>query len=198
MASNDPPSPTVTAVEHTEGTSYLVAFGDPRRYPLPSSVTYYSQDFPAAGGENPYQPEMALLAPLVAQLTKPETVGQVEEIVVQMVPIGNAICASVYDALRCVPERTRGLGAAALLINITNSNQDVKTAFHWIRHDSQLGDFAGALIHVCLIICLYRMCYRDGTVQASTKTPDKALTSDPDDYDLGALYFNLSAQATLT
>ena len=70
MASNDPPA--VTAVEHTEGTSYLVAFGDPRRYPLPSSVTYYSQDFPAAGGENPYQPEMALLAPLVAQLTKPE------------------------------------------------------------------------------------------------------------------------------
>ena len=59
---NDPPSPTVTAVEHTEGTSYLVAFGDPARYPLPpnSTTAYqlrltYPADYPAwpPAGENP-------------------------------------------------------------------------------------------------------------------------------------------------
>ena len=36
MASNDPP--TVAAVEHSEGASYVVDFGDPLRYPLPGDT----------------------------------------------------------------------------------------------------------------------------------------------------------------
>ena len=36
------------------------------------------------------------------------------------------------------------------------------------------------------------MCHRDGTLQICTKTPDKATTSGPGEFDLGALYFNLS------
>ena len=36
MASNDPP--TVAAVEHSEGASYVVDFGDPLRYPLPGDM----------------------------------------------------------------------------------------------------------------------------------------------------------------
>ena len=36
MASNDPP--TVATVEHSEGASYVVDFGDPLRYPLPGDT----------------------------------------------------------------------------------------------------------------------------------------------------------------
>ena len=68
MASNDPPSLTVTAVEHTEGMSYLVAVGDPEAFPFPGSDHYHCRDFPAAGGENPYQPERELMQPLVGHL----------------------------------------------------------------------------------------------------------------------------------
>ena len=57
MASNDPgpwtaTATTVTAVEHTEGTSYLVAVGDPAAFPFPGSDHYHCRDFPAAGGDN--------------------------------------------------------------------------------------------------------------------------------------------------
>ena len=188
MASNDPPA--VTAVEHTEGTSYAVAFGDPSRFPLTNSDNYYHSHFPAAGGENPYQPEIGLMAPLVAQLKQLGTAPDG----VLIGPIGNASCVSVYDALRCVPEQSRGLSPAKLIVNITKSNLDVRAAYRWILDDAQLGDGARSFLYVCLIICLYRMCYRDGTLQAFATTPEDATTGDRNEYSLGALYFNLSAR----
>ena len=192
MASDDDAAPVPAAVEHTEGTSYEVAFGDPVRYPLHNSENYSIRDFHAVGGENPYRVEYALLPPLVEQLaqlaTPPENALAVR--------IGNAICVSVYDALRCVPEQSRGLSSAKLIVNITKSNLEVRTIFHWILHDAQLGDIDGArsFLCVCLIICLYRMCHRDGTLQAFTETPEKATTSAPTAGHLAALYFNLSAR----
>ena len=50
MASDDDAAPVPAAVEHTEGTSYEVAFGDPVRYPLHNSENYSIRDFHAVGG----------------------------------------------------------------------------------------------------------------------------------------------------
>ena len=77
MASDDDAAAVPAAMPHTEGTSYMVAFGDPALYPLPNSGNYHCRDFPAAGGENPYQPEIGLLASLVAQLPQ---LGHIEHI----------------------------------------------------------------------------------------------------------------------
>ena len=195
MASNDPPSPAVTAVEHTEGTSYAVAFGDPARYALPNSDNYSCRDFPAAGGENPYQPEVALLAPLVSQLTSLSTAPS-GRFVMQ---IGNALCVSVYNTLRCVPGRSRGLRTAALINATAKSNQTVLAARDWMV-DFDLREPTGATLCLCLITCLYRMCYLDGTVQAFTISPDLATISGADEFvlngtgefDLNSIYFNLS------
>ena len=58
MASDDDAAAVPAAVEHTEGTSYVVPFGDPSSHPLPGSENFYCRPFPAAGGENPYQTEV--------------------------------------------------------------------------------------------------------------------------------------------
>ena len=186
MASNDPPSLTVTAVEHTEGTSYEVAFGDPARYSLPGSENYFCRGFPAAGGENPYQPEMGLLAPLNAQLARMGSTAQNGALMMQ---IGNAICVSIYDALRCVPERSRGLDVITLITNAADSNQEFHTVIEWLAHANATGGY----LYASLVICFYRMCYRDGTLQAFTSTPDQATISEPVPFPLqNDLYFNLS------
>ena len=102
MASNDPLSPAVTAVEHTEGTSYVVAFGDPARYPLPNSENYFCERFPAAGGENPYQPEMGNMAQFVSQLM-PEDASAAPDgpmTMALMMSMGKAIAAFRLPILR--------------------------------------------------------------------------------------------------
>ena len=68
MASDDDAAAVPAAVEHTEGTSYVVPFGDPSSHPLPGSENYDCRPFPAAGGENPYQPEIRDMAPLNNQV----------------------------------------------------------------------------------------------------------------------------------
>ena len=192
MASNDPPSPAVTAVEHTEGTSYVVAFGDPARYPLPNSENYFCERFPAAGGENPYQPEMGNMAQFVSQLM-PEDASAAPDgpmTMALMMSMGNALCVSMYDALRCVPERSRGLDVITLITNAADSNQEFHTVIEWLAHANNTGGY----LYASLVICFYRMCYRDGTVQAFAETPDLATTSDSTHSDLLNLYFNLSAR----
>ena len=191
MASNDAPSPTVAAVEHTEGTSYVVAFGDPARYPLPGSENYFCDRFPAAGGENPYQPEMGNMAQWVAQLMPEDasTAPNGPMSMALMMHIGNALCVSMYDALRCVPEESRGLDFRVLM-----QRNQIKSATNWFVDYSQRAGAQGGIgsLAVCLIVCFYRMCHRDGTLQICTKTPDKATLSGSAHFDLGALYFNLS------
>ena len=90
---NDPPSPTVTAVEHTEGTSYMVAFGDPERYPLLFEEKYSTRPYPAAGGENPYRPETGLLPAANAMLV--EVVGEAKPPFDLIRQIGNALCVPI-------------------------------------------------------------------------------------------------------
>ena len=194
MASNDPPSPTVTAVEHTEGTSYVVAFGDPARYPLPNSENYFCERFLAAGGENPYQPEMGNMAQLVSQLM-PEDASAAPDgpmTMALMMSMGNALCVSMYDALRCVPEESRGLSFGVLM-----KRNELKSSTDWFVDYSQRAGPQGGIggLAVCLIVCFYRMCHRDGTLQICTKTLDKAtLSGSAAHFDLGALYFNLSSR----
>ena len=174
MASNDPPSLTVTAVEHTEGTSYEVAFGDPARYSLPGSENYFCRGFPAAGGENPYQPETGLLADLNANLV---TLGENEPPGSLIMQIGNALCVPIYDALRCVPEESRGL-SYAVLTTAAESNQEFKTFMDWMVAYIRRAGLIGVVAKIyCLATCFYRMCYRDGTLQICTKTPEEATTS---------------------
>ena len=186
MASNDP---AVTAVEHTEGTSYVVAFGDPARYPLPSTENYYCRAFPAAGGENPYQPETGLLAQYVAELVPADASapnGPLNGAL--LMQLGNALCVSIYDAVRCVPEESRGLSFGDLM-----KRNEIKSSTDWmVRYHQRAGSGSISSIIICFLICFYRMCHRDGTLQICTKTPDKATTSGPGEFDLGALYFNLS------
>ena len=199
MASNDPgpwtaTATTVTAVEHTEGTSYMVAVGDPAAFPFPGSDHYHCRDFPAAGGENPYQPERELLQPLVGHLN---LLGDVAPDGAFLGRIANALCVSFYETLRRVPERSRGLDFGTLLSESAESNFLVEAALtRLMEHDRRApGPGGGPLFTmICLVISFYRMCYRDGTVQAFAETPDLATTSDSTHSDLLNLYFNLSAR----
>jgi hypothetical protein len=189
MASNDP---AVPAVEHTEGTSYVVAFGDPARYVLPNPDNYHNcRDFPAAGGDNPYQPEMGLMASLVEHL--PPLSAAPAEGLHTVVRIANALSVTFYDALRCAHEQSRGFDLRAIL-SIMVSNRELKPFLDWMLQYDHLPGGPGGCLYAILTVCFYRMCYRDGTVQAFAETPDLATTSDSTHSDLLNLYFNLSAR----
>ena len=115
--------------------------------------------------------------------------------------MGNALSVTFYDVLRCVPEQSRGLDFVTLLNDVARSSQDARTAVTWLVNcdRNQPGGVGGGppmplYSVICLVICLYRMCYRDGTVQAFAETPDLATTSDSTHSDLLNLYFNLSAR----
>ena len=191
MASDDDAAAVPAAVEHIEGTSYEVAYGDPARFPLPGSENYYCREFPAAGGENPYQPEMGLMAPLVTDLRILESAPSGP----LLARIGNALCVSFYDTLRRVPERSRGLAFWQLLNDTARSNADVCAALTWLmNYDRQAPGPGGAPLFsmICLVLSFYRMCHRDGTLQAFTERQDVANLSCI--FDIGSIYFNLSAR----
>ena len=70
---------------------------------------------------------------------------------------------------------------------------EIKSSTDWmVKYHQRAGSGSISSIIICFLICFYRMCHRDGTLQICTKTPDKATTSGPGEFDLGALYFNLS------
>jgi len=190
-----------TSVEHTEGTSYLVAFGHPTRYPLPlqhfEGVSRLNLSYPAAGGENPYQPERGRLAHYVAELVPVDVSAAPPSALVTVLHIASALCVTIYDALRRVPEQSRGLSTVALMGALMDSNSEsneiVKIAFSWmVRHDASPN--GGGSLFACLLVCLYRMCRCNGTLQAFATTPDLATISAPGEFDLQTLYFNLSAR----
>ena len=187
MASNDPPSPTVTAVEHTEGTSYVVAFGDPARYPIFGSDTYTINTFPAACGWNPYQPETGQMAASNAILV--DVVGENQPPYSLLMQIGNALCVAVYDALRCVPEQSRGLNFT-VLVDAAESNREFKRFINWmINYNRRAGPIGIASLMTCLSVCFCRM-HRDGTLQAFAKMPRPQLPRPI--FTREDIYFNLS------
>ena len=61
-----------------------------------------------------------------------------------------------------------------------------------VRHDASPN--GGGSLFACLLVCLYRMCRRNGTLQAFATTPELATTRASGEFDLNTLYFNLSAR----
>ena len=196
MASDDDAAAVPAAVEHTEGTSYVVPFGDPSSHPLPGSENFYCRPFPAAGGENPYQTEVRDMAPLNNQV---RIYGETTPSAHLLGLMGNALSVTFYDVLRRVPEQSRGLDFVTLLNDVARSSQDARTAVTWLVNcdRNQPGGVGGGPMTplysvICLVICLYRMCYRDGTLQAFTERSDVSNLSCL--FDIGSLHFNLSAR----
>ena len=164
----------------------------PRIKPTPGLLSLIPS-YPAAGGENPYEPETGLLAQYVAELVPVDVSTAPPSALVTVLRIANALCVSIYDAIRCVSERSRGVSAKTILHAIMESNDEVTIALDWmIRYDKSPN--GGGCLSACLLVFLYRMCHRDGTLQAFTTTSDLATISAPGEFDLFPLYFNLSAR----
>ena len=171
-----------TQVQHIEGTSYVVAFGDPARHSLPATEDYNCPDFPAGDGVNPYEPELHLLAPVLEELENSTEPGV--ELVCRA---GCALSAYVYETIKYGSERfferTRGLSATHILHITSNVFPDVAAVVAVLRqHESVVG--------IAMMVCLYRMCHLDGTFAAFSETPPERR----EDNLLGGLYFTLSAQ----
>ena len=170
-------------VQHIEGTSYAVAFGDPERHPLPSWEDYNCPAFPAGDGLNPYEPESHLLAPLIEEM-EPETMD-----VGIACRAGCALSAYVYEVIKFGSERsferTRGLSTQHMLHITRELYPNVKTVVEALKADP-------TLLCISMLVCLYRMCHLDGTFAAFSETPPEIRSGD--DSALAGFYFTLSAQ----
>jgi hypothetical protein len=174
-----------TQVQHVEGASYAVAFGDPERHPLPSAEDYICPDFPAGDGQNPYAPESHLLAPVLEELEN-STEEPGRELVCRA---GCALSAYVYETIKYGSERsferTRGLDATHMLHITSNVFPDVARVVDALRQH----EYA---VCVATLVYLYRMCHLDGTFAAFSETPPEQRGGE--DSVLGGFYFTLSAQ----
>ncbi len=156
-SNNDDPYPFETAAQiaargaattvHAEGESYGFTFGSgglgsagsgpggvPRLYPRPA--------FPAAGGTNPYEPERNFIANWYrANCGRGPTFDEV----------GCWFSAHVYDVLRALPERSRGIDKATLA-------RHTRAVISPLMDDREIGGFLSA--------CLVRGCHLDGTFAA--------------------------------
>ncbi len=156
-SNNDDPYPFETAAQiaargaattvHAEGESYGFTFGSgglggagsgpggvPRIYPRPA--------FPAAGGTNPYEPERNFIANWYrADFGHGPTFDEV----------GCWFSAHVYDVLRALPERSRGIDKATLA-------RRTRAVISPLMDDREIGGF--------LTACLVRGCHLDGTFAA--------------------------------
>ena len=139
---------------HAEGESYGFTFGSgglggagsgpggvPRLYPRPS--------FPAAGGTNPYEPERNFIANWYrANCGRGPTFDEV----------GGWFSAHVYDVLRALPERSRGIDKATLA-------RRTRALISPLMDDREIGGFLSA--------CLVRGCHLDGTFAAFSPMKEK-------------------------
>ena len=106
----------------------------PRIYPRPV--------FPAAGGTNPYEPERNFIANWYrANCGRGPTFDEV----------GCWFSAHVYDVLRALPERSRGIDKATLA-------RRTRALISPLMDDREIGGF--------LTACLVRGCHLDGTFAA--------------------------------
>ena len=198
MASDgDAPS----SVAHAEGTSYIVAFGHPEKFPIPGLARFVFSPFPAAGGQNPYQPESGVLRAIYTQINLLE---DGESWTIQSVPpavlsrIATHVLLLFYDGLRGVSERNRGLRLGQLMDYMQPLQSDPYAAAV-LRHIGG-GDTAdvGTLIVLIAFMALARGCHEDRTLTACSATPESTIfegSPPPATLDLSwtrHLYFNLS------
>lgn len=212
MASDDAAAPA--SVMHTEGTSYVVALGDPARCPTPdpelTSATY--PDFPAAGGLNPYDSERGHLRALATQLVHPDInvsnmVLTAPTVLVARIAASWTVC--IYDILREVSEQSRGLTLSDLMdrlvvyrglsdsipaliqivLNQLTSQPDNTTA--------QTPEQTSAMVTI-VFMSVVRGCRDDKTITTfSTKPEADLVEGNPLRAKSGLanfLYFNLSAR----
>jgi hypothetical protein len=163
-SNNDDPYPFETAAQiaargaattvHVEGESYGFTFGSAglggagsgpggvlRLYPRPA--------FPAAGGTNPYEPERNFIANWYrANCGRGPTFDEV----------GCWFSAHVYDVLRALPERSRGIEKATLA-------RRTRAVISPLMDDREIGGF--------LTACLVRGCHLDGTFAAFSPMKEK-------------------------
>ena len=186
------------SVTHTEGTSYIVAFGHPELFPMPGSELYVFSPFPAAGGQNPYQPESGVMHAIHTQINLQEggeswTMDSVPPAV--LCRIATHVLLHFYDALRGLSERNRGLR----LREIISCMRPLSTDLHAeavLRHIGGT-DFMMLIIAIA-IMALVRGCHEDKTLTAFSATLEPAIFegSPPqavlDNSWTQHLYFNLS------
>ena len=195
MASHDDAPRSVT---HTEGTSYIVAFGHPELFPLPGSRDLVFSPFPAAGGQNPYQPESGVMHAIYTEM---QEVGQ--SWTIHSVPpavlcrISTNLLLVFYDALRGLSARSRGLQFGGLLecIKTFLTYQDAAAVLRHIGGGTEQ-DNTGTLVAAIMIMALVRGCREDKTLTAFSATRDPIIFEDSPPLINNSwtqhLYFNLS------
>ena len=164
MASDDDAPPR--SVTHTEGTSYIVAFGHPELFPLPGSRYLAFSPFPAAGGQNPYQPVSGVLREIHTQMQEDG-----ESWTIQSVPppffcrFSTYVLHHFYEALRGLSEQSRGLRLGELMGHMNLATDQYAVAIlRDIGGEDQ--ENRGTLIVAIAVAALICGCHEDKTLTA--------------------------------
>ena len=178
-----------TPVQHIEGTSYAVAFGDPENnslsanHPLASRTASFAP-YPAAGGLNPYDPERGSMALVIDKLRR-EPTGHTPTLS-ELHQGGASLSVCVYDILSDVPEESRGINPKVLLKRlITTGTAPLLNMYVTPPRTEIIGAF--------VVMCLFRCCYHNSTVTAFADRPGPYGAAGPGQLFEG-MYFNLSAR----
>ena len=181
-------------VMHTEGNSYVVAFGHPELFPLPGSGHLVFSPFSAAGGQNPYQPVSGVLRMIHTEMQE-----EGESWTVDTVPppffcrFSTYVLHHLYEALRGLSERSRGLQLAELMGHMNHLATD-QHALAILRHiGGEDQETRVTFIVAIAVAALIRGCQEDKTLTACSATLDFP----PAILDASwtrHLYFNLSVR----
>ena len=191
MASDDDTPPR--SVTHTEGTSYVVAFGHPELFPISGSRDLVFSPFTAAGGKNPYQPVSGVLHAIYTEI---QEVGQSWTTIHSVPPpflcrFSTYVLHHLYEALRGLSERSRGLQLAELMGHMNHLATD-QHALAILRHiGGEDQETRVTFIVAIAVAALIRGCQEDKTLTAFSATLDFP----PAILDASwtrQLYFNLS------
>ena len=177
-----------TQVQHIEGASYAVAFGDPENNLLSANHTLASRTasfppYPAAGGLNPYDPERGSMA-LVIDKIRREPVGNTPTLDI-LHQGGASLSVCIYDILSDVPEESRGINPTVLLKRLlTTGTAPLLNMYVTPPRTEIIGAF--------VVISLFRCCYHNSTVTAFADRPGPYGTAGRQLFE--GMYFNLSAR----
>ena len=186
MASDDDAPRSVT---HTEGISYIVAFGHPELFPMPGSRDLVFSPFTAAGGQNPYQPVSGVLRETHTQMQESWTIDSVPPPF--FCRFSTYVLHHLYKALRGLSERSRGLQLAELMGHMNHLATD-QHALAILRHiGGEDQETRVTFIVAIAVAALIRGCQEDKTLTAFSATLDPP----PAIFDANwtrKIYFNLS------